>query len=131
MPVCGFNQKMLEGLSALHEGLVEHGLIERSKIRKQTVSQTIDREFSDMERFLRETNRIADPEVREMTEAITQYARAFYNLIQSRGGIENYQQTIRELNDFYVEMDRKYYEELEGKHNSMRNLAEHLNEIRI
>lgn len=128
--MCGFNQKMLEGLAAFHEGLVEHGIIERSKIRGQTTSQTIKREFEDMERFLRETNRIADPEVREMTEAITQYARAFYNLIQSRG-IENYQQTIRKLNDFYVEMDRKYYSELEGKTEDMKHLAEHLNEIRI
>ena len=27
MPICGFNEKMLKGLTALTEGLVEHGLI--------------------------------------------------------------------------------------------------------
>ena len=28
---CGFNEKMLEGLNKLNEGLVEHGLLFNSK----------------------------------------------------------------------------------------------------
>ena len=78
MPLCGFNQKMLEGLVAFHEGLIEHGLVERSRIRGQSVEETLQRELSDMERFLDETNNLADPKIRELTEALTNYAKAFY-----------------------------------------------------
>ena len=48
MPLCGFNQKMFEGLTAFHEGLVEHGLVDRSRIRGESINQTIEREISDI-----------------------------------------------------------------------------------
>ena len=31
MPLCGFNQKMLEGMEAFHEGLVEFVINEKEK----------------------------------------------------------------------------------------------------
>lgn len=130
MPLCGFNQKMLEGLTAFHEGLVEHGIVERSKVKGQSINQTIERELSDMERFLGETERIADSEVRGTVEALTKYAHAFYSLIR-RNGFQNYEQTIQTLNRLYVEMDNKFYKELEGKPNDMIQLAEHLNGVEV
>ncbi len=130
MPFCGFNQKMLEGLIAFHEGLVEHGIIERSRLRGQSVNQTIERELSDMERFLGETERIADPEVRKTVETLTKYAHAFYSLIRKKG-FKNYKQTIQGLNRLYVEMDDKFYKDLEGKPNDMVQLVEHLNRVEV
>ena len=41
MPICGFNQKMIEGLHGLQNGLVEHGIIERSKKKNQTHEETL------------------------------------------------------------------------------------------
>lgn len=41
MPLCGFNQQMLEGLNAFHEGLVE-SVIENQKIeenKEKTISE--------------------------------------------------------------------------------------------
>ncbi len=130
MPLCGFNQKMLEGLIALHEGLVEHGLVERSRIGGQSVDQTLQRELSDMDRFLGEIDNLTDPEVRELTEALTKYARAFYKLIE-REGIDKYKQTIRALNQFYVKMDDKFYKDLEGKSGDMKSLVSYLNEVGV
>ena len=130
MPLCGFNQKMLEGLIAFHEGLVEHGLVERSRIRGQSVDQTLQRELSDMDRFLGEIDNLTDPEVRELTEALTNYARAFYKFIE-RGGIDKYKQTVRALNQFYVKMDDKFYKDLEGKSSDMKNLVSYLNEVGV
>ena len=75
-------------------------------------------------------HRIKDPEIRELTEALTKYASAFYKLVNKRG-INNYKKIIQDINKFFWEMDNKYYTELEGKPEDMKQLAEHLNKIKI
>ncbi len=130
MALCGFNQKMAQGLSGLQTGLVEHGIIDRSKKKNQTHDETLRRELDDMARFQKEVHRIKDPELRELTETLTKYACAFYKLVNNRG-INNYKKTIQALNKFFWEMDNKYYTELEGKPEDMKQLAEHLNEIKV
>ena len=130
MPFCGFNQKMGEGLHGLQNGLVEHGIIDRSKKKNQTHEETLKKELDDMARFQKEMHRIKDPELRELTETLTKYACAFYKLVNKRG-INNYKKTIQALNKFFWEMDNKYYEELEGKSDDMKQLAEYLNEIKV
>lgn len=128
MPICGFNQKMIDGLHGFQSGLVEHGIIKRSKNKKQSFEETIQRELDDMSRFMKEIHRIKDPEMRELTEALTKYACAFYKLV-NKEGINNYQKTIQFLNKFYFEMDNKYYSELEGKPHAMKELALYLNDV--
>lgn len=128
--MCGFNQKILEGLVAFHEGLVEHGLIERSRLRSQSVDQTLQRELSDMDRFLGETNNLTDSEIRELTEALTRYAKAFYKLVNRRG-IKDYKGTVMAINQFYVKMDDKFYKDLEGKPEDMKKLVRYLNEAQL
>lgn len=130
MPMCGFNQKMLEGLIAFHEGLVEHGLIDRAKKKNQSVEQTLEGELKDMARFLEEMHRIEEPQRREIIEALTKYAKAFYQFIGIRR-INDYKQIVKELSEFYRKMDDKFYSELEGKGDDMRQLAEYLNSQRI
>lgn len=130
MPFCGFNQQMLEGLTAFHKGLVEHGLVERSKTRDQSVDKTLERELSDMDRFLEETKRIKDPKKREAVEALTRYAKAFYSIVK-RNGLQNYEQTIQRLNKLYFEMDKEFYSKLEGKPDDMKQLAEYLNGVGV
>lgn len=130
MPWCGFNQKMEQGLLGLQAGLVEHGIIDRSKKKSQTHEETLQKELSDMSRFMKEIHRIRDPELRELTETLTKYACAFYKLVNKRG-INNYMKTIQALNKFFWEMDNKYYTELEGKPEDMKQLAEYLNEIKV
>ena len=109
---------------------MEHGLIERSKTTGQTVEERLEEELSDIGRFSVETHRIEDPELRALTDGLAQYAQAFYKLAR-RKGLDNYKQTARAVNDFFVEMDRKFYGELQGKPGDMRQLAEHLNKVGV
>lgn len=135
MPMCGFSQKMLEGLVAFQEGLVEHGLYERSRETGQTYEERLEEELSDMGRFSLEMSRISDPEMREITIGLSTFARAFYKLAR-RKGLDNYKETVQAVNDFFVEMDRKYYGEkpgegLQGRPNDMGRLAEYLNKVEV
>ncbi len=128
MPLCGFNKKMLEGLIAFHEGLVEHGLFERSQIRGQSVEETLQREFSDMDRFLAQIQNISDSQIKDVIENLTRYAKSIYKLIE-REDLKDYKQIIESLNQIYLKMDNKYYGELEGKSNDMVQLTMYINEI--
>ena len=130
MALCGFNQKMLEGIKDFHQGLVDHGIVDRAKLRSKTSNEIIENEIGDMDAFLRETYNIKDDNVREVLENLTKYARSFYLLIQKLG-LEKSSKIIKSLNEVYFEMDRKYYSELEGKEDAMKKLAKHLNEFNI
>jgi len=130
MPICGFNEKMLEGLTALTEGLVEHGLEYRCKKNGETIDQGIKREISDMTRLLFETWRIDDSAKRMLTEGIVKYAQGFYMLTR-KTGIENYKENIGKIMDYFKFMDSKYYDELEGRPEDMRDLAEFLDKKEI
>ncbi|MDO8460198.1 MAG: hypothetical protein Q7S74_03755 [Nanoarchaeota archaeon] len=135
MPLCGFNEKMLKGLRDLQEGLVEHGLYERSKETGQTYEGRLNEELSDMRRFSGEMDRIVDPEMKDITRGLSTFAGAFYRLAR-RKGLDNYKETVQAVNDFFVEMDKVYYGEkqgegLQGKPNDMRDLADHLNKVKV
>ncbi len=130
MAMCGFNQKMLEGLTALSEGLVEHGLKDRSEKNNETIEQGIKREISDMTRLLEELPRIDDSAKRIMTEGIVRYAQGFY-LIMRKNNVENYKEVIGKIMDYFFFMDNKYYSELEGKPDDMKDLAKLLDEKEI
>ena len=130
MPMCGFNQKMLEGLAAFQEGLVEHGLYERSRETGQTYEQRLEEELSDMDRFSQEIHGIRDPEVRDIVIGLSTFTRAFYKLAR-RKGLDNYKETVKAVKGFFVEMDRKYYGELQDQPDDMRRLTEHLNEVHV
>lgn len=130
MPVCGFNEKMLEGLLSFDEGLVEHGLIERSEKNGETIDQGIKREISDMTRLLAEIPKIDDSAKRILTEGIVKYAQGFYMLTR-KTGIEDYKKNIGKIMDYFKSMDSKFYSELEGKPEDMKLLVEHLNKIKL
>ena len=130
MPFCGFNQDMLDGISGFHTGLVEHGIIHRSKIKKQSFDKVMDKELSDMSRFLKETHNIENAEIRELTEALAKYACAFYKFVKVKG-VDNYEEIISFLNKYYFAMDDKYYSELEGQPDDMKQLALYLNKFKL
>src|SRR3989344_9347186 len=113
MPMRGFNQKMLDGLRAFNEGLVEHGLIQRSQRKQQTIDDTLSAELADMDRFLAKTSAISDPRVRKVVEGLTTYAQGVYELMQKQD-VSKYKWMVETLNNLMNGMDLKYYSELEG-----------------
>ena len=130
MPMCGFNEKMLKSLTAFSEGLVEHGLKFRSEKNGETIDQAIKREICDLTRLLAETHRIDDSAKRILTEGITRYAMGFY-LIMRKNDIEDYKEVIEKIGEYFHFMDDKYYSELEGKPDDMKELTELLNKKQI
>ena len=130
MPICGFNEKMLKGLAAFNEGLVEHGLVHRSEKNGESVEQGIKREISDMTRLLCELHRIEDTSKRIMTEGIVRYAMGFY-LIMRKNNVEDYKEVIEEISKYFQLMDEKYYSELEGRPDDMQELTEFLNNQQV
>ncbi len=130
MPMCGFNEKMLKALTAFSEGLVEHGLKFRSEKNGETIDQAIKREISDMARLLAEIHRIDDSAKRILTEGIVRYAMGFY-LIMRKTGIEDYKEVIGRIGEYFHFMDDKYYSELEGRPDDMKELVELLDKKEI
>ncbi len=130
MPLCGFNEKMLKGLTSFNEGLVEHGLLFRSKKNGETIDQAIRREISDMTRLLSEIHRIDDSAKRIITEGIIKYAMGFY-LVMRTNKIDNYKEIVTKISEYFHFMDDIFYSELEGKPDDMKKLAEGLNKKEI
>ena len=130
MPLCGFNEKMLKGLSAFNEGLVEYGLKHRSELNGETIDQAIKREISDMTRLLSEIHRIDDNAKRILTEGIAKYAMGFY-LIMRQNNNDDYKVIVEKIGEYFHFMDEKYYSELEGKPDDMKELAESLDKKNI
>jgi chromosomal replication initiation ATPase DnaA len=130
MPMCGFNRKMLEGLTALNEGLVEHGLLHRSEQNGESIEQGIKREISDMTRLLSELHRIDDAAKRTITEGIVKYAMGFY-LIMRKHDVIDYKAVIEALGEYFRLMDDKYYAELEGRPDDMQELIKFLNDLKV
>lgn len=130
MPICGFNEKMLEGLNSFSEGLVEHGLKFRSEKNGETIDQGIKRELSDMVRLLAETPKIDNSAKRILTEGLVKYAMGFYLVIRLKG-VEDYKKTIEKIMKYFKSMDSKYYEELEGDPLDMEKLVQHLNKLSL
>lgn len=130
MPLCGFNEKMLKGLTTFTEGLVEHGLKFRSEKNNETIDQAIKREISDMTRLLSEIHKIDDSGKRILTEGIVKYAMGFY-IIMRANNIEEYQQVVAKIAEYFFSMDDKYYNELEGHVNDMEELMQFLNKKNI
>ena len=130
MPMCGFNGKMLQGLKDLQEGLVEHGLYGRSRETGQTVEQRLQEELEDMKRFSKEVGNLKDPEMRDLVSGLSAFAGAFYRLAR-RKGLDSYKETVQAVSNYFLEMDRKYYGELQGQPNDMQRLAEHLNGVNV
>ncbi|MHA1381116.1 MAG: hypothetical protein ACTSRG_22340 [Candidatus Helarchaeota archaeon] len=131
MPLCGFNEKMLNGLKTFNEGLIEHGLIYRSHKNNETIEQAIQREISDMTRFLTELHRIDDSAKRILTEGIIKYAMGFYLLFKKNDDIEEHEDFLSKINDYFYFMDKKYYSDLEGGDDDMKDLAESLDKKSI
>jgi len=130
MPMCGFNQKMLDGLRAFNEGLVEHGLLQRSERKKQSIDDTLSAELADMQRFLRETPALSDPKVKKLVEGLTTYAQGFYEIMQGPD-VSGYKGLVHKLNGLFAGMDSKYYSELEGKPDDMKQLVQYLNTQKV
>lgn len=127
---CGFNEKMLKGLNEFNEGLVEHGLLFNSKKNNESIEQVIRREISDMTRLLAETHRIDDSSKRLMTEGLVQYVVYFFMLIRKKN-IKEYKDVVKNIGEYFKEMDYKYYSDFDGKPEDMKEIVGFIDKIKL
>ncbi|MDB4984132.1 MAG: hypothetical protein JWM20_311 [Patescibacteria group bacterium] len=127
---CGFNEKMLETLSGFNKELITYGLVQKSKENDETTEQAIQREISDMSRFLQETHRIQDASKRMMTEGLLKYCIGFY-MNMRRNKVEDHEDIVKRLGEFFMFMDNHYYSDLCHLPDDMEKLASALNQKNI
>lgn len=133
--MCGFNKNMEIALNAFSKELVDFGLISRTNKNAESIDQGIKRELSDMTRMLAELHRIDDADKRFMTEGIIKYAIGFYMKMRKlnvEGKLASeYVSTVEKIGKYFEAMDAKFYGELEGKSEDMKELIEFLNQKEI
>ena len=83
-----------------------------------------------MTRLLSEIHRIDDNAKRILTEGIAKYTMGFY-LIMRKHNIEEYREVVGKINEYFHFMDHKYYSDLEGKPDDMKQLTEYLDKKQI
>jgi len=130
MALCGFNKTMLEALNSFNQELINFGLISRTNKNNETLDQGIKREISDMARLLHESHRISDTGKRLMTEGLVTFVQGFY-ITTRKNGVEKSKDTIENIGKFFEAMDSKYYGELDGKPEDMKELIKFLDKIEI
>ena len=134
MPLCGFNNKMLNGLNDFNEGLVEHGLFYKTVITQESLTRGIRKEISGLARLQTEIHRIEDAPKRIVTQGLVTYVTGFY-LIMKQNELPDdpqlYKEFISNINTYFKKMDDKYYGELEGKSDDMKRLVKYLNKMRV
>ena len=65
-----------------------------------------------------------------LTEGIAKYAMGFY-LIMRKTNIDDYKEVVSKIGEYFQYMDDKYYSELEGKPDDMKELTEALDNMQI
>lgn len=112
MPLCGFNEKMLTGLSLFAEGLFDQA-IKRSKEDNLSLEDSLKQEISEMDIFREILS--AKGEKLQVLNGITLIAQGMY-----RDGLAKLPDEIRERffhavekeKQFCVNLDNEYYENL-------------------
>ena len=134
MPVCGFNQKMLEGLSTFAEGLFDQA-IKRSREDSLSLEDSLKQEIREMDVF-REILDSKDERKLQVLKGITLIAQELY-----RQGLATTPEEIRkrffaavaEEKDFCVKLDNEYYENLRpnfGPFEALQRLSPWIDEVR-
>jgi len=123
MPLCGFDQQMLEGLKMFHGGLAR-AVIKRTNEEKVSVEEAIKYELGEIDAFINELPNLSDEVNRERLIGIARYARAFY-----QGALTNgFEKEDSGTRDFLYSVDRAYYEGFRGRKDAMTDLITFLND---
>jgi hypothetical protein len=128
MPFCGTNVKMIYGASLFNEGLVEHGMIDRSVSKGLSLDQVFDKELSEMDEFLREIPNIENEAFRQLIQGTALHARAIYVLLNPEQ-VRNgtYRTALKNADDVLYGMDNHFYAQLEHQPDRMKKLVGWIN----
>lgn len=113
MPLCGFNEKMLAGLSIFAEGLFDQAL-KRAKEDKVSLEQSLKQEIHEMNIFREILDSKGENEL-QVLRGITLLSQDLYrqSLASSASEIrEKFFNAVQEEKEFCIELDNEYYDNL-------------------
>jgi hypothetical protein len=161
MCLCGFNEKMLEGMTKLHYGIISGENTTGGDNMFCGFNQKMAEGLDDFQKELvtygliersNKNNRTIDDsikkELKDMKNFLEEARRiedplkrqlivSLVNYVSTfyelvqNRGFINYPEVIKNISNLYFEMDRKFYGELEGRFDDMKHLTEYLNTIKI
>ncbi|MDO8537490.1 MAG: hypothetical protein Q7S21_01260 [archaeon] len=120
MPLCGFDEAMLDGLGMFYKGLAK-AVIRKAKEKNISIEDSIKIELNDMGDFLEKLQILGNELNKNKLIGITMYAKTFYlgALSQAKEkGIpieESMEKQIQETRNFLFGVDNHYYSYIEGK----------------
>ena len=120
MPMCGFDEQMLDGLDDFHQGLVE-AVQRKSKKSNITVKEAVMWELKEMGLFMKELVVLGSETNKQKLVGIANYSSAFYlgALEKSKENNIDIEEAMKEemksTRGFLFEIDKYYYDYLEGK----------------
>lgn len=137
MPLCGFDKKMLDGLEMFYDGLID-AVERKTKLKGIRLEEVVAKEINDMHAFLRELEKLENPNDRQALIGVTNLAQALYI------GAANHSQkgvlhpsleltlpdTKARYKKLFEETDRKYEEECKDKANPMSYLVDLINKFK-
>jgi hypothetical protein len=133
MPLCGFDEQMLDGLGMFYNGLLD-AVVRKSKKKDISIEEAIVLELKDIDGFLKELVILNNEIDKQKLIGITNYAKSFYlgslNLAKTKGIdiLEAMKKEIEKTRDFLFEIDKYFYSYLENKEDSMKKLVHWINE---
>lgn len=125
MPMCGFNQKMVKGITTFSEGLYE-ATLERGRQKQMTDLAAVEAEIEEIHLFIEAlrakygTKVESSRKMAEMIHAIALFARSLFESTVSRNGhgdgglLQVFRTRVEEVGEFL--------EKLESTHQDLKRI---------
>lgn len=127
MAICGFNEKMLEGLRNLFDGAIEFGIVDRAKKNGISTDEQFQEEFKEISQWLFYSKNIRDGPTQKVIEGIGLLIAGVFEKDFERG-ISNYKEGHILDTNFLRDVDDYFYDDLKGDRNNMSKLFDWVNE---
>ena len=127
MALCGFNDKMLDGIKALLDGAIEYGIIDRARNNHISVDEQFVKEAKEISSFIYNSRNIEDKSTQKQIEGIALLVGGTFEKDQKRG-LKNYILSHESDARLLKDLDDNFYGALKGDINNMPKLFEWVNE---
>ncbi|MDA3836045.1 MAG: hypothetical protein PF542_00320 [Nanoarchaeota archaeon] len=126
MAICGFNEKMLEGLRNLFDGAIEHGIIDRAKKKGIYIEEQFQNEFQEISQWLFYCKNISDGPTQKIIEGIGLLIVGVFEKDLLKGASKYKENHITGTN-LLRDLDDYFYGNLKGDKENMPQLFNWVN----
>ena len=128
MALCGFNEKMLEGIKTFLDGAIEYGIIDRAKSKGISVDEQVKNELNEISQWNYYSRNISDGPTQKQIEGLGLLVGGTFEKDQLRG-FSNYKTNHVSDAKLLKNIDDYFYNDLNGDVKNMPKLFEYVNKI--